>query len=1051
MGGTTAQNWVGITGASLTIKDDDTLDKPAGVKLSVDGTKVQVDWTAVTGAGGYKVEWSDSATFDTQSHRQPGHHDGHDPRDHKRADQRHDVLLPGDCHQVRATTTPRRRTRSAWPPVGTDYDADNDGLIDVNSLAKLNAIRYDLDGDGMVDNALRLGLLRRRVRERGGQPGPAANPLPRSLPITTTPATRPARGYELTANLDFDTNSSGGPNAGDTYWNSGQGWLPIGATAGSLTAGAYTGEFDGGSGSGTSYTISNLHLNRSGSTTVAHGGLFAQLGSGAVVKNLRLKNVSVTVATNASATSAADVYAGGVAGTNAGSITGSYVLGAVKAVQSDNTGITTEEDAYAGGIVAKNTGSITSSYSRADVTAEQKSATASKEGQAGGLVGIQDGSSATITASFSTGTVVALSQSATGAAADAGGLVGRNHDGKISHSYSHAHAEAKGTTASATLTAGGLVGELDGGTVEYSFATGKPTTASTAATPTERKGGLAGHQLNSPTVTASYWDTTTSGVTSTGAGTGKTTTELQTPDAYGTQSTDIYKDWNVDLDTTTAGTQDPWNFGTASQYPVLKFGLTAADQRAAITLTLSRTNICETTKGSDTNACGSNNVTSATLTAALSPAQPVPVTVDIAEVAASYTLQHNGTFTFAAGDTSKTMTVTAVNNTTNAPTDYTATLTPSTSMNWVGLPTAPTLTIEDDDFGLSVPSLTVTTPSVTSATLTWAAVADATGYKLEYKEAADSSWTDGGSVTSPHTVSSLTSGGVYTFRVAATKTGYDDGSWGSVSSSPGIDYDSDDDGLIEITTLARLNAIRWDLDGDGAGDKYDSNNDGDYTDSGEYDYSTNYSGVFTTPKANMGCNDDETSSADKVCTGYELSNDLDFDSDDDGDVDANDHSGAYWNSGAGWLPIGGTGGSQYTASFVGNDYEIDNLFINRTSGTYAGLFAYVKRRHRQGERRGPYQRGHHAQPQRQHHRRRPCGRAGRPERDGDRRELQHRQRQLHCEVHQQQHAPYAPCRRSGGSDLWPGCIGQLLLGRCDRRHQLLHCVHRRGACGRARR
>ena len=35
----------------------------------------------------------------------------------------------------------------------TDYDTDNDGLIEVDSLAKLNAIRWDLNGDGVVDSA----------------------------------------------------------------------------------------------------------------------------------------------------------------------------------------------------------------------------------------------------------------------------------------------------------------------------------------------------------------------------------------------------------------------------------------------------------------------------------------------------------------------------------------------------------------------------------------------------------------------------------------------------------------------------------------------------------------------------------------------------------------------------------------------------------------------------------------------------------------------------------------------------------------------------------
>ena len=35
----------------------------------------------------------------------------------------------------------------------TDYDTDDDGLIEINSLAKLDAIRYDTDGDGTTSTA----------------------------------------------------------------------------------------------------------------------------------------------------------------------------------------------------------------------------------------------------------------------------------------------------------------------------------------------------------------------------------------------------------------------------------------------------------------------------------------------------------------------------------------------------------------------------------------------------------------------------------------------------------------------------------------------------------------------------------------------------------------------------------------------------------------------------------------------------------------------------------------------------------------------------------
>ena len=68
----------------------------------------------------------------------------------------------------------------------------------------------------------------------------------------------------------------------------------------------------------------------------------------------------------------------------------------------------------------------------------------------------------------------------------------------------------------------------------------------------------------------------------------------------------------------------------------------------------------------------------------------------------------------------------------------------------------------------------------------------------------------------------------------------------------------------------------------------------------------------------MGCPSDG-------CDGYELAASLNFDG--DGDVDANDQGGAYWNSGAGWTPIGNDS-NRYAATFGGNDNNIANLLIN---------------------------------------------------------------------------------------------------------------------------
>ena len=63
---------------------------------------------------------------------------------------------------------------------------------------------------------------------------------------------RPATGYELTADLDFDTDGSGDANSADDYWDGGAGWLPIG--------GRFRADFEGNG-----HTIANLFIDRSAS------------------------------------------------------------------------------------------------------------------------------------------------------------------------------------------------------------------------------------------------------------------------------------------------------------------------------------------------------------------------------------------------------------------------------------------------------------------------------------------------------------------------------------------------------------------------------------------------------------------------------------------------------------------------------------------------------------------------------------------------------------------------------------------------------------------
>ncbi len=126
-----------------------------------------------------------------------------------------------------------------------------------------------------------------------------------------------------------------------------------------------------------------------------------------------------------------------------------------------------------------------------------------------------------------------------------------------------------------------------------------------------------------------------------------------------------------------------------------------------------------------------------------------------------------------------------------------------------------------------------------------------------------------------------------------------------------VSYDSDGDGLIEISTLAQLNAIRWDLDGDGA------------VDSGTNRVA--YSTAFPDAAASMGCA--------ATCIGYELVASLTFDENGDGRVTAAD--GGYWNGGAGWLPI-----ENFAATFEGNGHTIARLYISRSTGGI-GLFGGV--------------------------------------------------------------------------------------------------------------
>ena len=141
----------------------------------------------------------------------------------------------------------------------------------------------------------------------------------------------------------------------------------------------------------------------------------------------------------------------------------------------------------------------------------------------------------------------------------------------------------------------------------------------------------------------------------------------------------------------------------------------------------------------------------------------------------------------------------------------------------------------------------------------------------------------------------------------------------SVVAQTTIDYDVDDDGLIEVKTKAQLQAIHYDLNGDGNAESR----------GGWPSAPTAYAMAYLTPMTAMGCpprDHDNDPATDLVasCIGYELVNDI--------------------NAGGGWVPIGkayaASKGSDFTGKLVGNGYRVSNA-DRRTTGPWVGFFSAI--------------------------------------------------------------------------------------------------------------
>ena len=298
-----------------------------------------------------------------------------------------------------------------------DIDADDDGLIEVNNLEILDAMRYQLDGSGLRINA---------TAEK----------------VTTGCAVGGCKGYELTRDLDFLDASSYRDIGNQKRWTNGAGWQPIGDSEDPFTAIFKTNN------SSTPNTIFNLMINRSDEDNV---GLFGHLGRAAQVSGIGLLDIQVTgrhrigglVGENvggqvSNSYASGRVIGGGgtiglLVGSNRGAITNSYADGEVSGKANS-----------VGGLVGMNSGNISNSYAVGSV--------AGSANNVGGLVG--DNSQGVISNSYASSHV--------SGSEDIGGLVGLSNLGTLIKNYVSGK-------ASGIRYVGGLVGMNIGGTISHSY------------------------------------------------------------------------------------------------------------------------------------------------------------------------------------------------------------------------------------------------------------------------------------------------------------------------------------------------------------------------------------------------------------------------------------------------------------------------------------------------------------------------------------------------------------------------------------------------------
>ena len=673
---------------------------------------------------------------------------------------------------------------------------------------------------------------------------------------------------------------------------------------------------------------------------------------------------------------------GGLVGLQFGSISASYATGNADGGDGNSGRV--------GGLVGEqgSGGRITGSYATGNADGGD-----GNSDRVGGLVGQQFGGS--ITGSYATGNA----DGGDGIQNDVGGLVGYQFRGSITASYATGNADGG---AGASDEVGGLVGFQQDGSITASYATGNADGGDGVG---DTVGGLVGLQFgNINIIGASYSFGSAIGEA---AGSDGTPRPTGVTSAAGLTAANVGSSWNSAND----GTLGAWDFGGGAQPPALVFndydGVSTGTDYAALfagytTLTAlipnqrpasspqigTATTDIQLNDGDTANSISGNidlptafNGENLTWSVFYDPAQTdSQVSVD----------DNNRVQINVAHRTARTFILRAVDSNSNIVNDYHLRIiqinppvltVPSeafvfgvdvastnkvagsggipTSCSIANLPAGLTATVAGNGCAISG---TATAPSALSSYTLTAINNDGTStitidlsvighpvlttpseaFVLVLGVASTNTIVGSGGIPTSCSIVGLPAGLTATVAgngcaISGTVTAYealssytlsasnDDGTT-TITIEIQIPVDRDANGLIELYTLTQLHNMRYSLDG------------------------SRYKTSSTDTGSALGCPND-------ACIGYELMNDLDFDTDGDGQTWSQDSSGNYSldsgdsaapyfvidSSGSGgWQPVGESGSNVFSVSnafnavFDGNGYVIRNLAI-RSEFTNLGL------------------------------------------------------------------------------------------------------------------